>query len=191
MSGHIFLDDESDRKSWQNPEEILRAAGLRQGQTFMDIGCGTGFFTIPAARIVGSEGKAYGLDINDEAIRMLGRRAEREGLNIVLRVGWAEEVVFCEACADVVFFGIVLHDFVDVGRVLVNAYSMLKPGGALVDVDWKKEPMAPGPPLRRRFSEEDAARRIERAGFRIESVEDSGPYNYVIVARKLAVGAGN
>ena len=49
--------DETERRTWQNPEEILTAIGLKAGQTLIDIGCGEGFFTLPAARIVGPNGR--------------------------------------------------------------------------------------------------------------------------------------
>jgi len=182
----LFDEENRDRRRWQNPEEILKEAGLNPRDVFVDVGCGVGFFTVPAARIVGNSGEVYGIDVNEEAIELLKERARREGLRMVLRVGLAEEVTFCDHCADMVFFGIVLHDFKDPIRVLSNAKKMLKLSGRLVDVDWKKEPTVIGPPVHRRFSENDAESRMIRAGFKIKSIEDSGPYNYLIVAEPKA-----
>jgi ubiquinone/menaquinone biosynthesis C-methylase UbiE len=102
--------------------------------------------------------------------------------NVITHVGAAEETVMCEACADIVFFGIVLHDFQSPFRVLSNARRMLKPAGRLVDLDWKKEPMGFGPPLRIRFSEKQATRLLEENGFKVQSLDISAPYHYVIVA---------
>lgn len=172
------------RRRWQNPEAILADIGLKSGFTFMDIGCGDGFFSLPAARLVGEKGKVYCLDMDAEALERLKRRAAKAGLrNLILKVGEAEETVLCESCADRVFFGIVLHDFKDPKNALKNARRMLKPTGRLVDLDWAKKPMELGPPLRVRFSEEEAARRIEAAGFKIEYVREAGPYSYMIVAK--------
>lgn len=103
--------------------------------------------------------------------------------NLELVVGKAEEVILCDACADFVFYGIVLHDFEDPTRVLINARKMLKPTGKLVNLDWKKEPMSLGPPLRIRFSEDDAVNLIERAGFKVEIVKDAPPYHYLVIAK--------
>ena len=156
---------------------------MKPGFTFIDIGCGYGFFALPAARLVGEKGKVYGLDVNAEALEMLKETAVKEGLrNLNLKVGKAEKTILCEACADIVFFGIVLHDFKDVARVLANAKRMLKSTGRLVDLDWKKELMKLGPPLRIRFNEEEAVSLIEAAGFKINSVKDAGPYHYMIIA---------
>jgi ubiquinone/menaquinone biosynthesis C-methylase UbiE len=176
--------DETERKNWQNPEEILKAAGVKPGVTFMDIGCGQGFFTLPAARIIGPTGKVYGLDIDDAGIQELGKEAAMEGLNnLELISGAAEEVQICASCADIVFFGIVLHDFRNPAKVLEKARTMIKPGGRLVNLDWKKVNMGFGPPLAKRFDEETASRLITASGFKIESVNDSGQYHYIITAR--------
>ena len=50
-------------------------------------------------------------------------------------LGRAEDTIFCEACADIVFFGMVLHDFSDPVKVLLNTGRMLKATGRLVDLD--------------------------------------------------------
>ena len=60
---------------------------------------------------------------------------------------------------------------------------MVKPGGKLVNLDWKKEAMPLGPPIEKRFSPEKAIHLIESAGFTVESVKANGPYHYLIIAR--------
>lgn len=183
MHAHRRLNDEKERRKWQTPEAILADLRLEPASTFIDIGCGDGFFAVPAARLVGRIGRVYGLDISDEAIVTLRKRAAKEDLdNLTLRTGAAEETVFCEACADIVFFGIVLHDFADATQVLVNAKKMLKPNGRLVDLDWEKKPMRIGPPMQIRFSQRKASNLIQRAGFKINTVKEAGPYHYIIIA---------
>jgi ubiquinone/menaquinone biosynthesis C-methylase UbiE len=180
---HRFYGDETERRKWQNPETILEEVGLRKGLTFIDVGCGSGFFSIPAARVVGPQGKVYALDLDEQAILLLKKRATAENLkNVVAKAGPAEDCLFCEGCADIVFFGIVLHDFNDPAKVLANAKRMLKPTGRVVDLDWKKETMDIGPPLHIRFSEEQARRLIEMAGFRIDQARDAGCFQYIMVA---------
>jgi ubiquinone/menaquinone biosynthesis C-methylase UbiE len=111
-------------------------------------------------------------------------KALTKGLkNLVLKVGEAEKTVLCEACADIVFYGIVLHDFNDPVRVLMNAKKALKPHGRLIDLDWRKKSMELGPPVQIRFSEDRAIRLIESASFRIETVKVIGPYHYLITAK--------
>ncbi len=175
---------EDERRKWQDPEAILANIGVKPLSVFMDIGCGDGFFTLPAARIVGAMGTVYALDIDAVAIGKLKEKADAEGLhNLTLKIDKAEDTVFCQACADFVFFGIDLHDFADPAKVLANARKMLKPTGKVVDLDWKKEGMEFGPPLAKRFSEERTVRLMETAGFTVESVKEIKPYFYLVIAR--------
>jgi len=184
LSTHGRFHDERERRRWQNPEAILLDIGLRPLYTFIDVGCGDGFFTLPAARLVGEKGSVYALDEDSDAIDRLNRKAALEGLtNIRSKAAEAEETVLCEACADIVFFGIVLHDFKDPVKVLMNAKRMVKGTGRIVDLDWKKEPMELGPPLEIRFSEDEAIGLIESVGLKISAVKDSGPFHYLIVAK--------
>ncbi|MHB8781067.1 MAG: class I SAM-dependent methyltransferase [Candidatus Geothermincolia bacterium] len=177
--------DDAERRQWQDPEAILARLGLAAGDVFMDIGCGGGFFSLPAARIVGPTGKVYALDVSAEPVAGLRERAASEGLaNIETVVAPAEKTVLCEACADIIFFGIDLHDFGYPGLVLANALTMLKPGGRVVDLDWKVVETPFGPPMNIRFSEEKARGLLEEAGLRVESVEDLPPWFYLITARR-------
>jgi ubiquinone/menaquinone biosynthesis C-methylase UbiE len=122
--------------------------------------------------------------VDNRSITSLKELAAKEGLkNLNLTVGQAEESVICEQCADIVFFGIALHDFQDPARVLENARRMVKSAGKLVNLDWKKEPMDLGPPLKIRFSEDMAVHLIQTAGFTVETVKESGPYHYLVVAK--------
>ncbi|MDN7012603.1 class I SAM-dependent methyltransferase [Methanoculleus sp. FWC-SCC3] len=176
-------EDEAARRRWQHPESILEGVGLKPGSTFIDVGCGEGFFALPAARMVGPHGRVCGIDIDAEALDLLQEKAFREGFdNVVLHKGMAEEIVLCKGCADIVFFGIDLHDFVDPVQVLRNANRMVSGSGVIVDVDWKKEPLPLGPPTAKKFSLEYAAALMVEAGLRVTAVAESGPYHYTVTA---------
>lgn len=184
MRGHRRYHDEAERRQWQEPEQILKAIGMGRGKAFADIGCGEGFFALPAARMAGAGGAVFGVDADAAALIELRDRAVNEGMtNVFLFAGDAEAIVPCEGCADIVFFGICLHDFREPEQVLVNARRILREDGRLADLDWKKKPTARGPPLEIRFDEGKAAALITAAGFAIESVTDAGPDHYLIIAR--------
>ena len=176
--------DDPERRKYQNPEAILAKIGLKPGMTFVDVGCGGGFFALPAARIIGNKGKLYGMDVNEEGVADLKRLAAEEGLNnINSTIGNAEDLVLCEACADIAFFGLVVVHLKEQVKALENARIMLSPKGQLAVFDWKKKPTRQGPPLGQRLSEGQVVDFIKSAGFDLVTVEDAGPYHYIITAR--------
>ena len=59
---------------FRNPYKVLKAAGLKSGQKVLEVGCGPGFFTLPAARIVGNEGSVYAIDTNPFAIERVTKK---------------------------------------------------------------------------------------------------------------------
>jgi ubiquinone/menaquinone biosynthesis C-methylase UbiE len=182
-----FSLDESVRRSWYNPEAILNEIGLKSGMVFMDIGCGEGFFTQLAAKAVGEKGIVYAVDSDPNAIQRLREKAEKNYQNnIIAKVEAAEKTIFCTDCADIVFYSMVLHDFNDPVQVLNNAKEMLKPLGKLVDLDWKKIQMAFGPPFNIRFSEEDASKLMNTAGFSVQNTREVGRYHYIITAKTVS-----
>lgn len=175
--------DEEGRRKWQNPEKLLRGFGLKEGDTFIDVGCGQGFFLLPAIEVTGSSGTVIGVDASEENIGFLRGRLSAEGLKASLTVSKAEEWIACDACADMIFFGTVLHDFNDPLKVLQNSAQMLKPAGRLINLDWKKEPTEMGPPLDIRFTIEKASTLIRDAGLVVTGIGESGKMQYFIEAR--------
>jgi ubiquinone/menaquinone biosynthesis C-methylase UbiE len=177
-----FSLDEATRRSWYSPEEAL--ADLKEGMTFVDVGCGDGYYSMRTAKKVGPDGKDCAGDIDGARVEMLRDKAQEQGLeNIIAVVGKAEETVFFEGCADMVFYSMDLHDFDDPQKVLENARLMLGPSGVVVDLDWKKIKMDFGPPENIRFSEAKVAEMLNKAGLKVESTRSVGPYHYLIVAK--------
>lgn len=166
--GHHFRYSEEERHKRQNPEAILRAIGLKAGICFIDVGCNDGFFTLPAARMVGEGGKVIATDIDEEALERLKSKLRAEGItNTEVIAGPAEEVIAGDSCADTIFFGTVLHDFQDPLAVLKNAKHMLKDDGIIYDYDWRKQDSPSGPPFAIRFSQEHVAELAAQAGLTV------------------------
>ncbi len=179
----------AERLLLQNPEAVLAQAGLKSGDVVVDIGCGDGFFAIPAARMVGPLGMVYALDSSPEAIEKLEKRAREAGISTIrTAIGDAEEHIFCRRCADLVLMANVLHDFHAPLKALGCVMAMLKPEGRLVDLDWKKEPdQLHGPPLDKRLNQEEAGALLKQAGFKVVSSTLSQPFHYLLLAQIATV----
>ncbi len=71
------------RRRLQNPYKLLESIGLASGHNFLDIGCGRGFLTLPAAHLVGVEGRVYAVDTSPDYLDDLRRQVEKLGLKNV------------------------------------------------------------------------------------------------------------
>ena len=65
---------------FRDPFKALHAAGLKADQQVLEVGCGPGFFTIPAAKIVGERGSILSLDINPLAVEHVQQKIKAEGV---------------------------------------------------------------------------------------------------------------
>jgi precorrin-6B methylase 2 len=93
--------------------ELLRQLGIRPKQTVLDFGCGSGTYTITAARIVGAQGMVYALDKDGEALDELMQKATSVGLKNIERMETLGEVdiELKDESVDAVFLFDVFHSF--------------------------------------------------------------------------------
>jgi len=73
--------------------EALQKAGIKRGKTVLDFGCGSGTYTIPAAKIAGKEGKVYALDKDKKVLDELMQKAEYAGLENIKRIDTSGDCV--------------------------------------------------------------------------------------------------
>jgi len=73
--------DSPERKKLLNPEKALSSLGIKAGMVVADIGCGTGFFTLPLASLVGEKGKVFAADISNGMLSDLRKKIEKEKLH--------------------------------------------------------------------------------------------------------------
>lgn len=148
-----------------------------------DVGCGTGFFSLPLAELVGPSGRVYGVDMQEEMVWSLQARLVEQQAENVLPVLSLEDIIpLTESSIDAVLLVNTLHELAGDGS-LDEIYRILKSDGFLAVVDWKKEPMDRGPPLEHRLSANQAKKRLRSRGFEVADVE-VGPLHYGIKARK-------
>jgi SAM-dependent methyltransferase len=124
----------------QIPEDALRAslgcgnptalAQLNQGETVLDLGSGGGIDVLLSAKRVGPTGKAYGLDMTDEMLALARANQIKSGLsNVEFLKGEIESIPLPDNSVDVIISNCVINLSADKGRVLNEAFRVLKPGG--------------------------------------------------------------
>ena len=117
---------------FRNPQRLLKAAGLKPGQKVLEVGCGPGFFTIPAARIAGKEGFVYAVDVHPLAIERVKEKIEREGIkNITPILTNASNTGLPDQSIDLAFIFGLRYIAGGLGNVIAETQRILKPGGVL------------------------------------------------------------
>jgi ubiquinone/menaquinone biosynthesis C-methylase UbiE len=119
----------------QDPEKIIKPY-VREGSTVLDIGCGMGYFTIPLARLVGERGQVVAIDIQEQMLSVLQRRAKRSGLErrIVLQLNTQESLKMITRADFALAFWMV-HEVPDRVHFLKQVKFNLKPGGLFLLVE--------------------------------------------------------
>ena len=104
-----FMHDNPILGRIRNPYDILRNIGIKEGMSVLDIGAGPGFFTIPAAKIVGPNGRVFALDIYFKSGEIIKNKMKKENLeNIEFLLESAEKTSLPDSSIDfAIMFGII------------------------------------------------------------------------------------
>jgi len=128
----IRLVHESLYGLFVDPYRRLSKARVKAGQRVLEVGCGPGYFTIPAAKIVGEKGHVYALDINPAAVEHVKRKIDKEGLtNVEAKPADASVTGLQDESIDLAFLFSVFHAFENVNKVLAEMHRVLKANGTL------------------------------------------------------------
>lgn len=156
-----------------NPTALAR---LEPGQVVLDLGSGGGIDVLLSARRVGPTGKAYGLDMTEDMLKLARANQERSGLtNVEFLQGEIENIPLAENSVDVIISNCVINLSADKDRVLREAIRVLKPGGLLAVSDIVTRGEVP-PELRRSVElwvgcvagalhQDEYTRKLAEAGF--------------------------
>lgn len=154
---------------FENPVELFRSLGVERADHVLEIGCAIGYHTLPLARIA-SEGKVYALDVWEEGLTHLRRRAVSMG-NIEAIVGSGEAVKLPEASLDWVVCFDTLHELPEPDVALRRWTRFLKEDGKLL----YRDPIIPleriGPLSGQRLCHEET---LQETGLFVRNKSGSG-----------------
>lgn len=172
------------RRRIMPPTKTLRALGLRNGLTLLDAGCGPGFFTVPACRVVGKSGRVLACDTSLKMLRATRQRAKEIGVgNLQLKKSRDPVLPFPDDCADMVMLGFVLHETTSIRRFLAEARRVLRPGGRAVLMEWHPRQTDYGPPLWARLSAQETKRAARGVGLSVVGAWSFDDDTYFVMAR--------
>jgi ubiquinone/menaquinone biosynthesis C-methylase UbiE len=177
--------DSEERRRILPPYETLKKVGLQEGDIMADIGCGIGYFTIPASEIVGPKGQIYAMDISPEMLADVDKKVLEEGISNIKTVRTGENDFKVEA--ESVTYGFicaVLHEVKDAGSFLTETKRMLSEQGRVAIIEWQKAEMKFGPPVDHRLDMRDVEQMLLDHGFRNIRGIDIGEYFYAVLGQK-------
>ncbi len=168
-----------ERYELLQPDQLLRRLGVAEGQTVADIGCGPGFFTVPAAQIVGPTGQVLAGDVQGEMLTAVRGRVAEAGLtNVHVVKTSATDVPIPPGKCDFVLLAFVLHEVEQRASFVHRLGRLLKPGARLAVLEWEKREEDSGPPVAIRIDKEELAADATAAGLRVVECENINERQY-------------
>jgi predicted methyltransferase len=185
LEDRIKSGERPERGSWQKPDEIIQALGLKNGEVVADIGAGTGYFTRRFAKAVAPDGKVYAVDVAADVLGYLEEEANKEGLhNIVTIVSREADPMLPKDAVDLAFFCDTTHHIAN----RVNFYRAMSPGlkehGQLAIVDYAPGAQRNPHPPEELVPRSQVISEAEDAGFKFVKDFTFLPYQYFLVFEK-------
>ena len=178
-----------------NPDLIVNEFNLSQGMSVADFGSGAGYFTALIAEKVGKEGKVYALDIMESALDSVREKARASNLQNIEEIRTNLEVLggsgLTDQSQDMVLMANILFQSDKKADILREAKRVLKEGGSMVIIDWKKSQGTTfsgkqgfGPPDHLRTDDTAMQSLAAGEGFTFEKSFNAGEFHYGLMFKK-------
>jgi len=168
-----------------NPEKVIEELDLRDNMIAVDFGSGAGGWAIPLAKKL-EEGKVYSIDVQEEMLSALKSRAAIENIlnieTIVCDLENPEKLELVDNFFDIILMTNLFFQIKNKKKVLREAQRILKKGGQILVVDWKKE-SALGP-REGKVTDEEIKKIAENLGLELKKEFEAGEYHYGLVFTK-------
>ncbi len=135
-TGDLSIFDSPGRDQRLHIDRVMDVLGIAPGKSVADIGSGSGWFTVRAARRVGPSGMVYAVDINPEAIRYLDRRVQKESVhNVKTILSKPDDPMLPKQTLDAVLLLKTYHEVADPVALLEHVRPALRAGARLGIID--------------------------------------------------------
>lgn len=171
---HMTALDSEKRKEMLPVEKIIEAVDLPEGANIADIGCGTGYLTIPLAR-KSPQCQVFAVDIEPGMLSVLAERAK--GLdNITIVHSTENDIPVADNILDIFFLVAVLHEFHNPEDFLKEIRRISRLEHYVVVVDWNEKKTDMGPPMHIRIPKDTAISLFRAHGY--ELAKEFAPSEY-------------
>ena len=172
--------------SKNKPDQIIKAIGLKLGQSIADIGAGGGYFTLRFAEIVGEKGKVYAVDTNPGFLQFIKSKGKEKGLKNIITVLIKDKLDLPEESLDFIFMRNVTHHIPDRVKYFKDVKKFLKPHGKIIIIEYRK-----GKPFTFRgmfghyIPKKTIMQEMKEAGYKLEKEFDFLPEQHFTIYKAI------
>jgi len=168
----------------ENPDLVWQTLKLLSPRLLVEIGAGTGFIALQFLRHL-PVGSICACDISETMLDWLAENLPEEARGRVVPMKMTEnEVPLAGGIADLVYMVNLHHELEDPPTIVAEAQRLLRPGGKVAVVDWKKTPTPEGPPPEIRTTAEEIVAQMEKAGFVRIVVHPLLEHHHLVIGEK-------
>lgn len=183
MNGNTFVTTK-----FLDPQAILNQCEIGWGVLAADFGCGSGYFSLPLAQLVGDGGKVFAFDVLPQALEAVASKAKNLGIfHIETRRANLEKENGSKLESESLDF-VVMKDVLFQNKnkelILAEAYRTLKKGGKALIVEWNQNQAGIGPEKELRMVESDLKNLVVRQGFELGKEIEAGKFHYAFELKK-------
>lgn len=179
IKGKVSYLESPERRKEFSPEQLLNMIPVKETDSMLDFGAGTGYFSIPAAKRI--KGNVYALDIDATMLEIINEKALAEQLrNIVPVQGSMEALPLPEGSIDIIIASLVLHEIQPLAPLLQQMKNLLKKEGYLICLELEPKGSSKKAP---RITLEGMEREMKEAGFQITEKYFPAKSLYMLVAQ--------
>jgi len=164
-------------------EKTFALMDVKPDSSFLDLACGTGKYSIEIANRIGETGTVYAVDLWPEGIEALNQEISITSIKSIKTIiaDISKKLPFEENSIDSCLMATVIHDLSksDQKATIQEAARIIKPGGTLNIIEFKKLDKGPGPPIEIRMDEEKIETLVTPYGFKKVFNSEIGPFNYL------------
>lgn len=180
------LLDSKSRLEELPPENVLEFMEVKKGDILVDVGAGTGYFSIPALKYVGKDGKVFAVDISEKMINIIKNKIKGKD-NIKLILSKTYKINLPSKIADKILLAFVVHEVEDKKLFLKEIDRLLKEEGTLAIVEWEKKETDRGPPLSERLDKKDLIDLMSEFNYKMLKYKKLNNYNYICLFEKMKI----
>jgi demethylmenaquinone methyltransferase/2-methoxy-6-polyprenyl-1,4-benzoquinol methylase len=121
------------RYRFWGPRKILEGAGIQSGMKVLEVGCGTGYFTLPASELIGTQGELISIDVSPLSVEMVSKKIEQSKIanTKVIKRSVLDTKMEANYFDEIIIFGVLPAPMLPLEELLKEMHRILKPSGRM------------------------------------------------------------